>query len=606
MKQFKKIQAFVLAVILVVSCIVPAGAENVGSKYYDERYMVPAAAEGEELTTKGHAVEMSMERARMSKQVELSFKDAAAANGAYREQLSARGKALFDFMAGLSATAIKGGEKNKEGYFLLNANVPGAMNVVVPGSLRGDIFYYTAEGQKAFEELEKDLYASIGALRYDRPDLFWTMNMWTAYSYTITADRMTITNVKIGFSMDFGNEQEIYDMSWENAQLIADEAKKRGNVVGQIQFVHDALSEINSYADNADPKVSLFPFMAYSALIAGDNYYPVCEGYSRAMNMVLKLLDIPCVVVVSKEHMWNNVKLDNGIWYNLDLTWDDSEDEKGCYDYFLVGSDTVVDGYPFKVSHQELDISTSTPTETDYGIRFDYPQKSATAYSTSGLTFDETITEFVAQLEVLFVDVSRKAWYYDAVNYVNERELFNGTSAMAFSPGIPMNRAMFAQVLVNHVSNYDKYTGAQIFADVANDAWYYDVVNWAYSNDIVTGISATAYGPNNPITREQMALMLYKYAEKTGTNMEVTGSKHLAFTDMKDVSDWAEDAIIWAVDRGIINGMTSTTIGPKGTAQRSQVAAIFKNADGILGDELGAEPEAADAEDTDAESSEEE
>ena len=117
-------------------------------------------------------------------------------------------------------------------------------------------------------------------------------------------------------------------------------------------------------------------------------------------------------------------------------------------------------------------------------------------------------------------------------------------------------------------------TGTSAFVDVPAGQWYTDAVNWAAANQIVKGTSATTFAPNDSITREQMAAILYRYAQYKG--YDVTASADLsAYTDAAIISSYAVSAMQWAVGEGLINGITDTTLVPGGSATRAQVAAIL-------------------------------
>ena len=123
--------------------------------------------------------------------------------------------------------------------------------------------------------------------------------------------------------------------------------------------------------------------MAYSALLFDDGYDPVCDGYAKAFQMVCQELDIPCVLASSQTHMWNNVKMDDGEWYNLDLTWDDSGEEVS-YSYFLVGSQTVVDGEVFSQQADHREKNPFQQTENLNPVTLRFPTKNTVAYQYLG------------------------------------------------------------------------------------------------------------------------------------------------------------------------------------------------------------------------------
>ena len=164
-------------------------------------------------------------------------------------------------------------------------------------------------------------------------------------------------------------------------------------------------------------------------------------------------------------------------------------------------------------------------------------------------------------------------WYYDAVRYAVHNGLFTGMSDTAFGPRGTMNRAMLVTVLYR-LEGEPKVTGSSEFNDVAGGQWYTDAVIWATKNEIVNGYGNGRFGPNDPITREQMAAILFRYAQNKG--YDVTGRADLtAFTDYNVVSGYAMDAIAWANANGLIQGRTITTLVPAGTATRAEVAAIL-------------------------------
>ena len=117
--------------------------------------------------------------------------------------------------------------------------------------------------------------------------------------------------------------------------------------------------------------------------------------------------------------------------------------------------------------------------------------------------------------------------------------------------------------------------GSAEFSDVAGGDWYADPVAWAASEGIVGGYGDGTFGPNDPITREQMASILYRYADYKGLDVSARASLD-AYSDADSVSPWASDVMSWAVSEGIISGMSEDTLAPQGTATRAQVAAMFQ------------------------------
>ena len=171
-----------------------------------------------------------------------------------------------------------------------------------------------------------------------------------------------------------------------------------------------------------------------------------------------------------------------------------------------------------------------------------------------------------------FADVADTAWYADAVQYVYENGMMNGTSATAFSPDATTTRAMIVTILYRLEG--EPAAEASGFTDVAANAYYADAVAWAQANDIVNGVSATSFAPDNVITREQMAAILYRYAQYKGYDISASNSLN-AFADASQISSYAVAAMQWANGNGLINGVTGTTLAPQGSATRAQVATIL-------------------------------
>ena len=183
----------------------------------------------------------------------------------------------------------------------------------------------------------------------------------------------------------------------------------------------------------------------------------------------------------------------------------------------------------------------------------------------------------MAQIEpsgLPFTDVAKDTWYFPAVEYVFNNDLMNGTTATTFAPNVELNRAMMAAVLYN-MEGGPACDKSGLFSDVADGKWYTDAVNWAASNNIVSGMPDGTYAPNQALTREQMASILYRYAEYKG--IDVSARADLStFTDGTTVSPWAQDVVQWAVAEKLMSG-NGNELQPKGTASRAQVATVLMN-----------------------------
>ena len=173
----------------------------------------------------------------------------------------------------------------------------------------------------------------------------------------------------------------------------------------------------------------------------------------------------------------------------------------------------------------------------------------------------------------VFTDVAESDWFYDAVQYVCENDMMQGVGGSRFAPNSTLTRAMVAQILYNLEEKHE--SSAVPFADVEANAWYADAVSWAADAEIVQGYGPDRFGPENPVTREQLAQMLYRYAAHRGDALKADSNALAAFTDRAAVSDWAEQAMAWAVSQKLISGKGNGILDPDGTATRAEVAAIF-------------------------------
>ena len=221
-------------------------------------------------------------------------------------------------------------------------------------------------------------------------------------------------------------------------------------------------------------------------------------------------------------------------------------------------------------------LDTLTVTDRD-GEERKLTEKSENKYTftmpDTSVTVEATFVEEGA-VTLPFTDVKESDWYYEAVCYTYEHHMMTGTSDTRFAPAANLTRGMIAQVLYN-LEEKPAAAGTS-FVDVPADAWYAKAVNWAASAGIVDGYGSGKFGPEDPVTREQMAAILYRYAQYK--DYDVTATADLsAFADRDKISGWAEHAMSWAVGDGLLNGKTATILDPTGTATRAEVAQILMN-----------------------------
>lgn len=186
-----------------------------------------------------------------------------------------------------------------------------------------------------------------------------------------------------------------------------------------------------------------------------------------------------------------------------------------------------------------------------------------------------TVKAIFTVRDMPFVDVPGDAWYAGGVRYVYAHGLMNGTGSWRFSPNRTTTRAMIATILYRMEGSPRVY-GTSQFGDVVSGSWYEDAVIWATQNDIVEGYTSKTFGPNDPITREQMAAMLYRYADYCRCDMSAGRYVDLSkYSDMNEISDYAIPALRWAVGEEIIEGRTGKRLAPTDTATRAEVAVML-------------------------------
>lgn len=205
----------------------------------------------------------------------------------------------------------------------------------------------------------------------------------------------------------------------------------------------------------------------------------------------------------------------------------------------------------------------------DGKFTFEMPKGDVEIEVSFALIEDETV-------KADFADVAADAWYADAVQYVYENGMMSGTSETTFSPDVTTTRGMIVTILYRLEGSPDLSNEnlGYPYADVDANAYYADAVYWARQNGIVSGMSAEQFAPNNAITREQMAAILYRYAQFKGYDVSAKADLSV-YTDAGQVSTYATDAMAWANGAQLIAGTSQATLTPAGNATRAQVATIL-------------------------------
>ena len=172
-----------------------------------------------------------------------------------------------------------------------------------------------------------------------------------------------------------------------------------------------------------------------------------------------------------------------------------------------------------------------------------------------------------------FTDVSEKDWFYGDVMFVYENGLMLGTSKTLFSPHGTATRGMMATILWR-MEGSPAPKGKNSFTDVEAGKWYADAITWTAENDIFAGYGKDKFGPDDPITREQLAAIFYRYADYKGYDLTVKGNLD-KFKDADKITDYAKTAMGWAVGSGLVKGKSGNLLDPQGTATRAEIAAML-------------------------------
>lgn len=244
-------------------------------------------------------------------------------------------------------------------------------------------------------------------------------------------------------------------------------------------------------------------------------------------------------------------EFDNGSGSGWVYTVNGDYPDVALTDYTLSDGDSVVWSYVDDYKEELPDDMGDDDTKKDDGKK-------------------DPTTEEPEPIELPFTDIDGH-WSYDNIEKMYALGLMNGVSADHFAPDVTLTRAMFATILWRLAGSEKAET--MPFTDVAKNSWYETAVAWCYANGIVNGTSDTTFSPDAEITREQLAAMLIRYAEKTGVKLDKKADLS-GYTDSGRISSWAKDSVALAVGNGIMNGRSSTVLDPLGKATRAECAAM--------------------------------
>lgn len=487
-----------------------------------------------------------------------SYQSTADGQGSLYNTLTARQKNVYNALKNITWNQIYS-SRNRQ----IVVRISGITGQAFTGYSSGGRFYPTGSSATAYKNMDTDINAGLQALKYDRPEYLWldgTLSWY--YSFQGRGSRYTLTQFSFGFTLVYGGQEgNLSQRLMTEARNIANTASREKDMYNKVKVAHDILAARSSYnypAAANPPAVSDYEFLmahnAYGAMFK-DQYEPVCESYSKALKVILNQMDIPCVLVVSDNHMWNNVKMDDGLWYNLDLTWDDSGSTVK-YSYFLVGSSTRYGSSTFAQEHREYDPIFQTRISSAR-----YPKKSTTAYEYLGRNYR-------------YSDVSKSDYGYEHIEKVSELGYFSGDNGK-FNPGKNITRAEFASVIAKAMGvNTNYYKGLYSFPDVGTSQWYSGVVYWAKASGVMSG-SGGKFRPNDPITRQEMCTVM-----KNALSLPSYSAP--PFADHYLIASWAMDGVYACRALGLVNGFTDGSFGPnKNTSRRDAAIVLSKYAASI-------------------------
>lgn len=388
------------------------------------------------------------------------------------------------------------------------------------------------------------------SLDYDCPEMFYS-NGYCKAGVDISGASIRATMIPLytkGFTTL--SERTAYKAKLDQkvAEIIS-ESKAYSKAYDKLQFFTQWLCDNNVYNDDAasmdsySTDVSGAPWSSVSGILSGSDAgvaAPVCEGYSRALQLLCSKVGITAAVVTSGSgvHMWNNVKYGSG-WTGIDVTFLDTSGEQS--DYFC----TLTNNMDFA---HFLD-------DENFADWADYPELSAVE-SSAVLPFYDSLT-----------------WEKQAVQYMYDNDYMNGMTCVKFEPNGKLTRAQFVRILYNKAGKpaVDSTVG---FSDVQQGQWYADACNWAAQQGIVHGYPDGTFGVDRSITREEIALILYRMYNGSVPEQGWSG-RLLQFADWTATSGWAWDAMNWAADNGIYNGDNLNKVTPTHPATRGQAAKLL-------------------------------
>ena len=388
------------------------------------------------------------------------------------------------------------------------------------------------------------------SLDYDCPEMFYS-NGYCKAGVDINGSGIRATMIPL-YTQGFTTlgERTAYkaELDQKVAELTA-QAAQYSKAYDKLKFFTQWLCDNNVYNDDAastpdySNDISGAPWSSVSGILSSSDSSvaaPVCEGYSRALQLLCKQAGITCTVVTSGSgvHMWNNVRYGSG-WTGIDATFLDSSGEWN--DYFC----TLTNNMDFA---HFLD-------DENFADWADYPEL-YTVESSNVLPFYDALT-----------------WQREAVQYMYDNNYMQGVSCVDFEVYSKLTRAQFVRILYNRAGNPAAASTASL-SDVQEGKWYTDACNWAVEQGIIQGYPNGSFGINNSITRQEIAVILYRMYHGSVPEQGWSGRVN-SFADGQSISTWAWDAMNWMADNYIYNGDNYQRVLPRNAATRGEAAKLL-------------------------------
>jgi hypothetical protein len=445
--------------------------------------------------------------------------------------------------------------------------------------------------------LKNNIFASFVAFDMDHPEVFWLTgntkvrvtsvtkgDKSTAYFFLVLVDDKGFNMLQQSYLADGALEAALKQRD-ENADKILAGVDKSADRKTLVQELNKWLTLNNEY--NRTPDLSTIgytPHRSVSALAGSTgNNGPVCDGYARAFKLLCDRIGVPCVLqggyafvaagANPEYHMWNQVQMEDGNWYGVDICWNDPVvsgapapvSGKENESWLFAGSDTVIGGLKFADSHQ--------------------PEAQSDGDANYFSSLNIYLSGYTNTAGSIFEDVSLANWYYDSVKKLQEEGLMEGTSEGKFSPDALTNKAQVSMILYRMAGQpevtHQMVLDANIADNMPRGVWYFDAFTWAVANGLMepTGYSSKLasyyYDPLGPARRDTIITMLYRYADSIGKAGMAPLSGLDRFTDKDQIADPALTPMAWAVENGIMEGKSSSHLAPEDTATRAELSVII-------------------------------